>query len=70
MEQKRLPVPECAREFAGINWTELNARHRRDYGAALVRVEQERNIDPIPASQAASDCLADLAALSLTLKRK
>lgn len=70
MEQKRLPTADCAHLFADINWTELNARHRRDYGAALSAVELERNIDPEPCARAASDCLADLAALRLTLCRK
>lgn len=70
MCQHRLPLPSCAKEFSGINWTELNARHRRDYGAALTEVEEQRNIDPESCANAASDTLADLAALNLTLRRK
>jgi len=34
--QKRLPYDEeMAVWFSGINWTELNTRHKRDYAAAL-----------------------------------
>lgn len=39
MLQGRLPLDmEIAGHFKGINWTALNARHRRDYAAALAEV--------------------------------
>ena len=66
-----IPYDEpMARQFAGINWTELNARHKRDYAAALAEVEKERGIDPVKASKAAEEVMAALKQLGLTLKRK
>lgn len=70
IELKRLPLPDCARLFKGVNWTALNNSYKRDYAAALLSVERERNIDPETPTREADNCLADLAALGITLRRK
>lgn len=67
----RIPLSrEMAGRFAGINWTELNKAHRRDYAAAVAAVEQQRGIDPAEAAAAAREAHDALCALNLTLKRK
>lgn len=46
MLQGRLPLDRNIAElFKDINWTELNASHKRDYAAALDEVMQQRHID-------------------------
>lgn len=46
MLQGRLPLDRNIAElFKDINWTELNASHKRDYAAALDEVMQQRRID-------------------------
>lgn len=61
---------EMARRFAGINWTELNKAHKRDYAAAVAAVERQRGIDPGAAEAAAAEAYEALCSLNLTLKRK
>ena len=47
MLQGRLPLDrEVAALFSGINWTELNRKHRRDYAAALDAVVRARTWTP------------------------
>ena len=66
-----LPYAEdIAVEFAGINWTKLNAEHKRDYASALLHIERERNIDPEAAAAAASIAYTALLEMNLTIKRK
>ncbi|HML38306.1 MAG TPA: hypothetical protein PKA19_12940 [Bacillota bacterium] len=39
MKQGKLPLDmSIASRFAGINWTELNAKYKRDYGKAVAEV--------------------------------
>lgn len=53
MLQGRLPLDRNIAElFKDINWTELNASHKRDYAAALDEVMQQRHID-----RSAVDCV-------------
>lgn len=71
--QGRLPwKKETAALFAGINWTELNARHKRDYARAadeiLKRLEAE-NADLEAVKSEAAAVHAALAALPLTIRR-
>lgn len=64
-----LPYAEdIAVEFAGINWTKLNAEHKRDYASALLHIERERNIDPEAAAAAASIAYTALLEMNLTIK--
>lgn len=71
MKLGRLPYDaEVAKEFAGVNWTELNKRMKRDYIRAVNEVESERNIDREAADEAAGRVLNALNALNLTIKRK
>lgn len=67
----RLPyADEVARQFSGINWTELNAAHKRDYAAALLHIERERDIDPEAAAAAASIAYTALLESDITIRRK
>ena len=70
MAQGRLPFDRAmADEFAHVNWTELNERHRRDYAAAVREVVDERGIDAAQADAAAHEVLDALAALDIGIKR-
>lgn len=66
-------LPYCAPiagELAGINWTELNKRMKRDYVKAVSEVESERGIDSEAADEAAEKVVSALNELNLTIKRK
>lgn len=70
MEQGRLPLDHAAAEgFAGVNWTELNERFKRNYAAAVAHVVTERNLDAARLDAAAHTVMNALAALDLTIKR-
>ncbi|MDE6457980.1 MAG: hypothetical protein K2L31_05195 [Muribaculum sp.] len=46
MLQGRLPLDRNVAElFKDINWTELNASHKRDYASALDEIMEQRHID-------------------------
>ena len=71
MKQGRIPFDSAvAGKYKGINWTELNARHKRDYAAALAEVERERGIDASESEKAAQSAYDSLMQLPITLKRK
>lgn len=70
MMQGRLPLDiPMSNLWAGVNWTRLNARFKRDYAAAVSHVETERGISAEEASAAASRVMDALATLPLTLRR-
>ena len=64
MLQGRLPLDrEVAALFSGINWTELNRKHRRDYAAALDAVVRARNMDAAAVRAAMDQVFERLSAL-------
>lgn len=73
MLQGRLPYrPETAALFAGIDWTSLNARHKRNYAAAVAEVMRSladagRDTDVV--AREAKAAHEALAAMELTVKR-
>lgn len=70
MEQGRLPLdPAAAEAFAGVNWTELNERFKRDYASAVAHVVDERGLDAARHDAAAHAVMDALATLDLTIKR-
>lgn len=70
MEQGRLPLDRAvADEFAHVNWTELNARFKRDYAAAVAGVVAERNLDARGVEQAAETAYRALESLGISVKR-
>lgn len=66
----RLPIGDEASRYSGVNWTELNARYKRDYAAALATLQKERGIDAAASAREAEACHTALRNLTLTLKRK
>lgn len=71
MLQGRVPYDaSIAALYAGVNWTELNAAHKRDYAAALRDLEAERSIPAAEASEAAMTAYNALTSLHLTIRRK
>lgn len=70
MEQGRLPLDRAAAEgFAGVNWTELNERFKRNYTATVAHVVNERGLDGTHLDAAAHAVMDALVALDLTIKR-
>ncbi len=55
--------------FAGVNWTELNAAHKRDYAAAVAHVVEARGLDEARVQEAAQAVHDALRALDLVMKR-
>lgn len=67
---ERIPLDEdVASKFAGINWNEINRRHRGKYADALAEVEQERGLDPEACAEAARTAYDALQKLGLEIKR-
>ena len=63
---------ETAARFSGINWTELNARYKRNYAAALAAVMEgikDRGGDTGAISAELDALYARLNSLPLTIKR-
>jgi hypothetical protein len=60
---------EIAGLFSGINWTELNARYKRDYAAAVRSVIQERHGDVETIRLAANKVFEEIKKLEITVKR-
>lgn len=70
MLQGRLTLDrEAAALFAGVDWTELNKRHKRDYAAAVAEVVAERGYDAAKMETAASRVQEELRRLDITVKR-
>ncbi len=70
MVKGRLPLDvDEARQWAGVNWTQLNASYKRDYAAAVRHVEAERGIDHAEAQTKAEAVMSTLAALPVKVKR-
>lgn len=70
MLQGRLPYDkDFAKEWAQINWTKLNAEHKRNYAASVEQVEMERNISPITATEKAEKVMDALKILPIKVKR-
>lgn len=70
MLQGRLPLDrEVAALFSGINWTELNRKHRRDYAAALDAVVRARNMDAAAVRAAMDQVFERLSALDVEIRR-
>ena len=69
MLQGRLPLDrEVAALFSGINWTELNRKHRRDYAAALDAVVRARNMDAAAVRAAMDQVFERLSALDVEIR--
>lgn len=56
--------------YSGINWTKLNAEHKRDYAAALADIQQQRDIDPAKSRTEAEKALDKLIESDIQIKRK
>lgn len=70
MERGALPLEGAVvDEFADVNWTELNASHKRDYAAAVHEVVDERGPEATRTDAAAHKVLDALAALDIEIKR-
>ena len=70
MLQGRLPLDrEVPALFSGINWTELNRKHRRDYAAALDAVVRARNMDAAAVRAAMDQVFERLSALDFEIRR-
>lgn len=73
MLQGRLPLhSEIAACFKGINWTALNAKHRRDYAAAVAEVMEglrQQGIDTAPVQAEIERVYALLPTLPIAVKR-
>lgn len=71
MLQGRLPLDrEEAAKWRGVNWKEVNTRHKNDYAAAVREVAEERHIDMTTAEKAAAAVMDALGNLDLEIKRK
>lgn len=71
MLQGKLPLDlQEAEQWAGINWKEINTRHKNDYAKAVEEVETLRGIDPARASAAAREVMDVLQTLPLQIRRK
>lgn len=69
MERGALPLdPAVADGFAGVNWTEFNAAHKRDYAAAVTHVVEARGLDEARVREAAQAVHDALRALDLVMK--
>lgn len=73
MLRERLPLDRgIAAHFAGVNWTALNERHKRDYAAALGEVLQglrAKGVDTAPLEREMQRVYGLLPALPLSTKR-
>lgn len=71
MMQGKLPldIPE-SNLWQGINWHQLNAKHKRDYAAAAREAMTQNGINAARASDEARKVLDALSKLPVTLKRK
>lgn len=55
--------------FSHVNWTELNARHKRDYAAAVSEIVQSRNLDREAVALAAAEAYSALERLDAVIVR-
>jgi len=70
MEQGLLPLNrDTAALFAGVNWHELNNKHKRNYAAALEEVIRERGISLGSLQQETEEVYAKMKELDVVLKR-
>lgn len=70
MLQKKLTFDkEIAALFSGINWTELNKKHNRDYASAVAAVIQERHCDVNRVNAAVNKVYEEIKALDILVKR-
>ena len=70
MMQGKLSLNEAVSEhFKDVNWTELNAAHKRDYAAAVAEIAQEREIDMESVQSVAEVVMEELRGLDVTMKR-
>ena len=70
MLQGRLSLNrEAADMFSGVDWAERNARHKRDYTAAVAEVLPQRGYDAASVEAAAAVVQGELRGLDVTVKR-
>lgn len=73
MRQGRLPLDRAvAAHFAGVNWTALNKKHKRDYAAAAAEVTdglKARGVDTEEISKTAEAAYGALKTLDITVGR-
>lgn len=71
MLQGRLPFdPNEAELWKGINWTELNKKHRNNYAKAVQEIAAQRGIDMNSAGKEAENVMEYLKALPIEIRRK
>lgn len=59
-----------ARQWKGINWKEVNSRHRNNYAEAVREIAGERGIDLTAAYRDAGEVMEALKNLPVEIKRK
>lgn len=70
MLQGKLPLDKDEAElWKEVNWTSINAAHKRDYAAAVTEVETERGINHDKALAAAQSVMNQLESLPIVIKR-
>ena len=70
MLQGKLPLDRAVEEhFRGIDWHQLNEKHKRDYAAAAQEAIAAKGFDPNEARDAAEEVMAGLRTLDIVVKR-
>ncbi len=60
---------QIAGEFAGVDWKQLNDRHRRDYSKAVEYIMSERSLDNGPIAEEVGKVYGELERLGIVMKR-
>ena len=60
---------EIAALFSGINWTELNAAHKRNYAKAVAAIIRERQHDADKINAAVNKVYDEIKGLGIIIKR-
>ena len=74
MLQEKLPQrPDLCQHFAGINWTELNKKHKGNYSAAadeIIDALSQKGINTEEIKDYISETYSQLEKMDITVKRK
>lgn len=61
---------DIASLFSGINWTELNKKHKRNYSAALDEIVEQREIDKELVNAEIEKVYSEIEELPISVKRR